>query len=173
MYITHGKTIHFEGMTKPKEAQLQGSTELANSHTNPSSWSSRKLASQVSTQPDSWSLLPSVLACPIRLEDDTCLAGVKPFLAKLISIISHVTQSWDDMTLSWKVSASCLSFLLQPIWSRNKGSHDQAMKASGTTWNQFIIMPKMCTLWFMDQAHEPQIRNLRDMWFRRHQRDHW
>ena len=37
MYITHGKTIHFEGMTRPKEAQLQGSAELANSHTNPSS----------------------------------------------------------------------------------------------------------------------------------------
>jgi len=29
MYITHGKTTHFVGMTKPKEAQLQGPAEPA------------------------------------------------------------------------------------------------------------------------------------------------
>ena len=29
MYITHGKTLHFVGITKPKEAQLQNPTELA------------------------------------------------------------------------------------------------------------------------------------------------
>ena len=29
MYIIHGKTIHFVGMDKPKEAQLQGPAEPA------------------------------------------------------------------------------------------------------------------------------------------------
>ena len=29
MYITHDKTIHFVGITKPKEAQLQSPAELA------------------------------------------------------------------------------------------------------------------------------------------------
>lgn len=29
MYITHGKTIHFVEMTKPKEAQLQSPAEPA------------------------------------------------------------------------------------------------------------------------------------------------
>ena len=29
MYITHGKTTHFVGMTNPKEAQLQGPIEPA------------------------------------------------------------------------------------------------------------------------------------------------
>ena len=29
MYITHGKTIHFVGMNKPKEAQQQGLAETA------------------------------------------------------------------------------------------------------------------------------------------------
>ena len=29
----------------------------------------------------------------------------------------------------------------------------------------------MCLLWFMDQAHEPQIGKLREMWFGGHQGD--
>ena len=45
MYITHGKTIHFIGITKPKEAQLQSPAELAQLHTNPNSWRSRELTS--------------------------------------------------------------------------------------------------------------------------------
>ena len=29
----------------------------------------------------------------------------------------------------------------------------------------------MCILWFMDQAHEPQMGKLREMWFRGNQGD--
>ena len=77
---------------------------------------------------------------------------------------------WHKAGMTWH-KASYVSFLLQPIRSRIEISHNQAIKASRTTWNQFIIMPKTCTLWFMDQAHEPQIGKLREMWFGWHQRD--
>ena len=69
--------------------------------------------------------------------------------------MSHKTES--DVTESWEASASGHFFLLQPIQSRTKSSHDQAIKAPKTTWNQFIFILKMCILWFMDQAHKPQI----------------
>ena len=60
-----------------------------------------------------------------------------------------------DVTESWEVSASYSFFFLQPIQSKTKSSHDQAIKAPETTWNQFIFILKTCILWFMDQAQEP------------------
>jgi len=105
----------------------------------------RLTTSQVSAQPvDSWGPLSLVLVCQIRSKEDMCPTKVKPFLAKLIFIISHVSQNWDDMTF-WEASPSHLPFLLQLIQSRTRGIHNQTMKASRITWKQFTIMPKTCT----------------------------
>ena len=76
-----------------------------------------------------------------------------------------------DVIETWEASASCPFFLLQPIRSRTKSRHDQAIKAPKTTWNQFIFILKTCILWFMDQAYELQMEKLREMWFRGHQGD--
>ena len=76
-----------------------------------------------------------------------------------------------DVTESWEALTSCPFFLLQPIQSKTRSSHDQAIKAPETTWNPFIFILKTCILGFMNQAHEPQMRKLREMWFGGHQGD--
>ena len=76
-----------------------------------------------------------------------------------------------DVTENWEASTSCPFFLLQPIQSKTRGSHDRVIKAPETTWIQFIFILKTCILWFMDQAHEPQMGKLREMWFKGHQGD--
>ena len=71
----------------------------------------------------------------------------------------------SDVIKSWEASANYPFFLLQPIQLKAKSTHDQVIKAPEITWNQFIFILKKCILWFMDQAHEPQMGKLREMWF--------
>ena len=40
------------------------------------------------------------------------------------------------------------------------GSHNQTLEAFGTTTVQLTTLLKICIIWFMNQAHEPQ-QNLR------------
>lgn len=54
---------------------------------------------------------------------------------------------------------------------RTQSCHDKAFKAPETWRNQLMFILKMCILWFMNQAHEPQMGKLREMWFGGHQGD--
>ena len=157
MNITHGKTIHLVGMASPKKLNYKAQLSQPSSYTNSNRWSSHELTSQVSTKPDSLRPSPSIPALPIRSEKDTCPAGVKPFLTKFIfhHFSCDIKLMWHNINLG-KLQLVVLPFFSNPFRPRTKGSHNQAMKASGTTWNQLIILPKMCTFWFMDKAHEPK-----------------
>jgi len=90
MYITHGKTIHFLGMTKSKEAQIPA--ELAQLI-----YKSKHLRLTWAVQSNfstTWQLEPITISSSLSNQNqkrDTCPAGVKPFLAKLNFIISHMT----------------------------------------------------------------------------------
>ena len=167
MYITHGKTIHF-----CKDDQAQRSSTTKPSWTSPAHTEIPATKAHVSCQVKLQYNLTAGAHCHqfqlVQLDQKRTRVqqGLNPSLPSWIPSF----LMWHKAGMTWH-KASYVSFLLQPIRSRIEGSHNQAMKASWTTWNQFIIMPKTCTLWFMDQAHEPQIGKLREMWFGWHQRD--
>ena len=95
---------------------------------------------------------------------------ILPSQAEILSFLMwHKVEM--DVTENWKASASCPFFLLQPSRSKIKSSHYQAIKAPKITWNQLIFILKMCILRFMDQAHEPQMGKLREIWFGGHHGD--
>ena len=50
MYITHDKTLHFVGITKPKLAQLQSLAEPAKPTHKSRNWRSCELTNQISAQ---------------------------------------------------------------------------------------------------------------------------
>ena len=79
-----------------KDGQAQRSSTTRPSWVSPAhmqiSASKTHVSCQVKVQHNlTWDPLPSVPICEIRSEEDTCPAGVKPFLAKFIFVISHMT----------------------------------------------------------------------------------
>ena len=171
MYITLGKAIHFY-----RDDQAQRSSTTKPSWANPAYIQIQQLKLTWAVQSNfntTWQLEPITISSNLS---NQIRRGKRVQQRLNPSVPSWIPSflMWHKTEVTWQKVGKLQLAVSQSFsnpFGQGQGRHNQAMKDFETTWNQFIIMPKTCTFWFMNQAHEPKWGKLREMWFGRHQRD--